>query len=221
MSTRVKSREVIARIRALYRRKMAIKKIVRTTGVSINTVRKIVRRASGYEKGAFVRKARRPYFRANPINSEIDGELLYAQRSAQGQKYQRVSTSEGRVLLHVHEAKKAYKLCNKPWPKLACVHHVDGDPANNTISNLIVFDNTSAHMTFHGQQAQAMYQFLTEHNLLNQFKQETDIKQPPTLRQLLQPTPAEQGRSGPGTGQETALPLLHRNDARPPGKTEP
>ncbi len=57
--------------------------------------------------------------------------------------------SHGYILEHMLVVERAL---GKPLPLTAEVHHIDGDHANNTNSNLVVCENGSYHMLLHQRQ---------------------------------------------------------------------
>ncbi len=60
--------------------------------------------------------------------------------------YRKVTTPEGRKLLHVVIAEKAL---GKPLPPRADVHHVDGNRHNNANTNLVICEDRSYHRLLH------------------------------------------------------------------------
>ena len=59
---------------------------------------------------------------------------------------------------HPHKTKMGYVMKHKLvmeahlghiLPKCSVVHHIDGDKANNSIENLMLFPNHSAHLKYH------------------------------------------------------------------------
>jgi hypothetical protein len=102
--------------------------------------------------------------------SKIDGETIYVSRS----KYQYNTTFKGGSVkakehLHIHEAKKAYRILGIPWSSEFVVHHVDLNKTNSEPKNLFVFDNNSSHRIHHAGMEKAMYDFLSNNGLLENF----------------------------------------------------
>lgn len=75
----------------------------------------------------------------------VDGMTVYKDKMG----YVRISLGQGKDrLLHVYIAEKAL---GKPLSKGALVHHVDGDPLNNSRDNLVILQNQSEHNWLHAR----------------------------------------------------------------------
>lgn len=106
---------------------------------------------------------RRKYERV--FTSEIDGEKISI--SCGKLKYFRIIGSKEQ--LHVYEAKKIFRVKNKEWNDNFVVHHVDGNKINNSLSNLAILQNGGTHQKHHKKMEIAMYSFLKNNNLLDEF----------------------------------------------------
>ena len=153
---------------------------------SKNTVRKIVYRTNGYEGDKFDQADRWPggRYRALKYVSQIDSEELHYQKSNLA-AYPRVSTDEGRMWLHIYEAKKAYRILGLEWPNRAIVHHRDYDGENLSPDNLVVFDGTGSHIRHHADLEKVMYSFLRRKGLLDEFYQDHPAVRCKTLGDML------------------------------------
>ena len=103
--------------------------------------------------------------------SQIDGEEMLVSKGKKGQ-YLRILAgmpNDSREHLHVHEAKKAYRMAGIEWQQEYVVHHIDSNKLNNHSNNLSVMEDTSAHFFHHAKIERATYEFLTAHGLLEDF----------------------------------------------------
>jgi hypothetical protein len=168
-STKVKTPNQIAAVRELRKSGMPIRGIVRHTRISINTVRKIIRETSGYETDKFSKTWKRGAFHAKQISNEIDGSPLHLQGNTVN-GYPRVQSKSGvRQSIHIHLAKQLFIQINKEWLKGFTVHHIDNSRLNFELSNLSVFTNPGEHLLHHKQMEVCMYNFLLNHDLLDDF----------------------------------------------------
>ena len=117
----------------------------------------------------------RRWFKEIEFVSEIDGERLSI--SGSKQEYYRILGTKEKEPLHIHEAKKMFRMSVKEWPSAGCVHHLDGDKRNNSPSNLYVFPNNRDHHLYHADISRAMYQFMHKNHELDKFFEEN-----PTLK---------------------------------------
>lgn len=165
-STKVKSEKDIELVRTLSKSGKSSRVISKLTGFSRGTVKKIIRKKDGYESNIYQGKERVKRIRDNPdYISPIDGEQLWIQSPT---PYPRVMVNKIRESLHIHECKKLYTKMNKEW-KTQIVHHIDSNPVNYKLDNLIIFDSTGEHLSYHKSMETSMYDYLKENNLLDEF----------------------------------------------------
>jgi hypothetical protein len=172
-STKVKNPDQILNIRSLISNGLSIKATSKKTGFSINTIRKIVRHVYGYEGDKFNIESRwtnvgKDYSCPQYI-SPIDGEILHLQPTKTKDGYPRISLNNIRETLHIHEAKKVFKILNIQWEKKNIVHHINGDKSNCMPNNLSIFKNFSSHVFYHSREHRLIYDFLKYKGLLNDF----------------------------------------------------
>lgn len=113
--------------------------------------------------------------------SEIDKEEIVI--SSGKSKYFRILPTK--THLHVHEAKKAFSIKNKQWHESFVVHHIDGDKLNNILTNLAVLENNGRHRKHHSDMERAMYLFLKENDLLEDFYAKNKSLRLTTLADIL------------------------------------
>lgn len=185
-STVVKNRNEIAEVRRLAEDGISQRAIAKQMGFSKNTVRKIVYRINGYEGDEFNRADRWAggHYRTPKYVSQIDGEELHYQKPNSA-ACPRVSINGGRMWLHIYEAKKAYRILELEWPNQAIVHHRDYDRENLSPDNLVVFDSVGPHIRHHADLAKAMYNFLRQKGLFDEFYQDHPEVRCKTLGDML------------------------------------
>lgn len=171
MSTRVKNPQEIAKVRELVAEGNSLKSVARKLKYSINTIRKIIRNPHIKEFPKIVKK----FHYKKIVNkngkdyiSPIDQEKLRIYKNNEGYwrtTYRNKNNESKRDLLHIHEAKKLIT----PWGENSVVHHIDMDKSNIDLSNLSVFKSQSEHAGHHDIMEKAMYEYLKDNNLLNDF----------------------------------------------------
>lgn len=190
MSNKVKTKEDITKVRELYEGQgLALKAISKELNYSINTVRKIIRHAYGYEGDKFNpedRWTKRKKKNTPEYTSEIDGETLNIQKSNTKDGYNRITTPDKtRETIHTYEAKKLYRLLDLEWKDEFIVHHIDADRSNYLLSNLSIFPSGGIHMQYHHQMERVMYDFLVQNNLLTKFYLDNPQLKLITLKEML------------------------------------
>ncbi len=185
-STKIKTKKEIAKTRQLRKDGMSMKSISKKMGFSVNTIKKIVHQTNGYESDIFDRgnrwRGRQHY--APIYISQIDGEKIHYQKPTSAD-YPRISTTKGRMWLHIYEAKKVFRILNTRWPEKAIVHHIDYNKENLSSCNIVVFDGTGLHIQHHNTLEKAMYGFLYQKKLLNEFYENYPKVKCETLKDLL------------------------------------
>lgn len=187
-STKHKTPKEIIKVRKMFASGLTPKEIALELSYSVNTVKKIIHRTHGYEEDIFKITWGGKKHSSPTTRSEVDGEILHLQAVDSKDGYIRISKNGKRTSFHRHEAAKILKKRGKQLTSKMVIHHDNHNRIDNRLENLVLFESNSLHGQYHGQMEIAMYQFLEQKNLLNQFYKDNPKLKLKTLKDMLNDT---------------------------------